>query len=144
MDKLIDSMIEAVKSTFADMVFMDVSETAEVELTHYSQIIHITVMEPEYLDIVLWLPFEIKKEITETVYGKEWGDISDSEIDDCLLEVLNVLTGNFLVEYVGSDIKYSISIPEVLFDESEIEMKNVRDVFFDAEGKPMRVSIISR
>ena len=144
MDKIIEALKVSVRNTFAEMLFLDVAEAAGESIEGYSHILRLTVMEPEYLDLVLWLPLEIKKEIAETIYSKDWDDITDTEIDDCLLEILNVLTGNFLIEYAGPDVKYSISLPEILFDEDELDKTGYTDIFFDAEDKLFKVSVAKK
>ncbi len=141
MNNLKEDLLISVQNTFAQMLFLDVMESDITEIKHYSHILRLTIMEPEYLDLVLWLPLEIKKEIAENIYGKEWDDITDTEIDDCLLEMLNVLGGNFLIEYAGQDVKYNISLPEILFDEEELQESGFTDIYFNAEGKFFKVSV---
>ncbi len=144
MNDLKKDLMATVKKTFADMFFIDVIESKENEIKEYSHILSLKVLEPEYLEIVLWLPLPIKKEVTENIYGTAWEEISAVEIDDCLLELLNVLAGNFLIEYCGPGTKFSISLPEILFDESELDNSDYRSIFFDAEGKSFMVSIHQR
>lgn len=140
-NNLENALVAAVKKTFADMLFIDVIESSETEIQEYSHIISLKILEPEYLEIVLWLPLLVKKEVAENIYGKPWGEITDVEIDDCLLELLNILAGNFLIEYFGTNSKFSISLPEILFDKSELDNSDYRNIFFDAEEKPFMVSI---
>ena len=63
-------------------------------------------------------------------------------IDDCLLEMLNVLAGSFLNSYYGEEVKYSLTFPEILFDDKEIDEGAKSHIFyFDAEGIVFKVSI---
>ncbi len=141
MDKLIEALSVSVINTFGEMLFLDAVESKEIRLDNYSHIIRLVILEPEYLELVLWLPLEIKIEIAETIYGKSWDEITDTEIDDSLLEILNVLAGNFLLECAGPDKKYNISLPEILFDSEELDNTGYSDVFFDVEGKPFKISV---
>jgi CheY-specific phosphatase CheX len=142
-EKREESVVSSVVKTFADMAFIDVVETNEPEEDfHFSQIIHISIFEPGQGDIALYLPSECKKMIVENIYGSDWDSLHATEIDDCLLEILNVLAGNFLKNYCGKGIKHNISLPELLFDETEMSRKNgFTDLFFDAEGNVFKISI---
>lgn len=137
------SMVSSVVKTFSDMAFIDAVETpgAPEELT-FSHIIHITFSEPEEGEIALFFPLECKRLIVENIYGIDWNTLDATAIDDCLLEMLNVMAGNFLNQYFGEDVKHSFSLPQLLFDEAEIRNRNrFVDYFFDAEGIPFKVSI---
>ena len=136
-------LITSVVKTFSDMVFIDAGELGEVpEELIFSHIVHINLFAPEKGDIALFLPSECKKMIVENIYDSDWSTMQATEIDDCLLEMLNVLAGNFLTEYFGVEVKHDISLPELLFDEAEMDKKNgFTELFFDAEGIPFKVSI---
>ena len=139
----LESVAPAVERTFSDMAFIDVTEltehSAKIDSSH---IIHIYFHEPMEGEIALVLPSECKRMIVENIYGCDWRDLHATEIDDCLLEILNVLAGNFLDEYWGRDVKHDISLPELRFDENEIDAgSGFTDFYFDAEGVPFKVSI---
>jgi hypothetical protein len=136
-------MIASVVKTFSDMAFIDVVEAADfLEKLHFSHIIHISLFEPQKGEITLFLPSECKKLIVENIYGEKWDTLHATEIDDCLLEILNVLAGNFLNGYCDKDVKHNISLPELLFDEASINSRaDFTDFYFDAEGIPFKVSI---
>ena len=138
-----ESVISSVVKTFGNMAFIDVVETDEPEDDlHFNQIIYISIFEPEQGEIALFLPSECKKMIVENIYGSDWDSLHATEIDDCLLEMLNILAGNFLNDYCDRGIKHNISLPELLFDETEMSRKNgFIDYYFDAEGNPFKVSI---
>jgi len=133
----------SVVKTLSDMAFIDAVEMPDHgEQIVFSHVIHIDIYEPEKGEIALFLPSECKKLIIENIYGEDWSTLHATEIDDCLLEILNVLTGNFLNEYCGKDARHNISLPELLFDDAKISGNNgFVDFYFDAEGIPFRVSI---
>ncbi len=141
--RLRSAMTSSVVKTLSDMAFVDAVETPDPgEQIVFSHIFHIDIFEPEEGEIALFLPSECKKLIVENIYGKDWSTLHATEIDDCLLEILNVLTGNFLNEYCGKEAKHNISLPELLFDDAKISGSNgFADFYFDAEGIPFRVSI---
>ena len=88
------------------------------------------------------MPSECKKLIVENIYGADWSTLHATEIDDCLLEVLNVMAGNFLIERFGRQVRYDISLPDLLFDDTKISKSNGFDFLpFDAEGIPFKVAM---
>ncbi len=141
--KMERSIASAVEKTFSDMAFVDAVAVSDFsEELEFSHIIHISLFEPEEGEIALFLPSECKKLIVENIYGKDWGTLHATEIDDCLLEILNVLAGNFLNEYCGKEVKHNISLPELLFDDDKISGSNgFADFYFNAEDIPFKVSI---
>jgi hypothetical protein len=86
--------------------------------------------------MALFLPFECKNTIAQNIYGKDIKELKSEEIDDCQLELLNVLIGNVLSFYYGGKKKYKVDLPSILFDEDEIEWnkKEIKEYYFDAEG----------
>lgn len=133
---------KAVEMTFMNMAFIDVMETESISEIHYSHIIHITFSQPVAGGMILYLPMECKKSIVENIHGSTWESLSTDEIDDCLLEVLNVLAGNFLNQYCGKTISHNMSFPEILFDETEVpEKADFVEVYFDAEGVGFKIGI---
>ena len=137
-----EAIKRAVEMTFMNMAFLDVMETETISEIHYSHIIHITFSQPVNGGMILYLPTECKKAIVENIHASNWESLSTDEIDDCLLEVLNVLAGNFLNHYCGKEIGHNMSFPEILFDESELpEKAHFAEFFFDAEGVGFKIGL---
>ena len=141
--KIKGSIQTAVEKTFGDMAFIDVAPSPDSSRdVMYSHLIHISFDKPEAGQISLFLPYECKKMIVENIYGENWKNMKPVHIDDCLLEILNVLTGSFLSSYYGKKVKYDLAFPEILFDDKEIEEKEKSHYFlFDAEGIVFQVSV---
>lgn len=129
-------LTEAVKKTLSDMAFVDAEPMEDsAELTGTSHIIAISYDAPERGSIALVLPLECKREIVENIYGEEWERLDSEEIDDCLLEIVNVLAGDYLSRRYGPDVKRDLSLPRVVFDAAELEdSSNAEKLYFDAEG----------
>jgi CheY-specific phosphatase CheX len=142
-DELKDSLDMAVALTFGDMSFLDVQPALEEEQSaQEGQLLHISFLAPATGGMMLFLPLELKRQIVENIHAKPWDELNNTEIDDCLLELLNVLAGNFLQQMFGSDTKVNLSFPEVLFDRFEVEhVGSYHDFFYNAEGIPLVVSI---
>ena len=139
-DRTPELFARSIINSFSDMAFLDVVAAEPVAL-NTGQVFHILFTGPESGDIVLHLPNACKKQIVENIYGENWGALDPSQIDDCLLEILNVLAGCFLKERFGEDVAYDISLPELLFDESILATDDYDDYFFDAEGNAFKASI---
>lgn len=134
---------EAVQMSFGEMAFIDAVPLKDLEEevdTH--QILFLDFQEPARGWIALFLPLALKKQISENIYAKDWGELNSEEIDDCLLELLNVLGGNFLSLYAGGDTRHNLSFPQVLFDEGEVpEDDSILSSSFDGEGIPFIIKM---
>ncbi len=135
----------SIQETFAEMAFIDViPESGDHTKISYSSIIGISFSEPGKGSLLFYLPKECKKKLVENIYGEEWVTLSDMEIDDCLLEMLNVLAGDFLKNLYGKDKKNVMSFPKLIFDdESLISEEGVTemDYFFNAEGAKFKAQV---
>ena len=142
--KIKELIIKTIESVFSDMVFIDTLHIdSKPEIFNYTQILYIDILSPQSGYIIAYLPLELRKTIVETIHSTDWEDMHASEIDDCLLEILNVIAGNFMTELLGGDVKYNISFPAVNYDEEDIEnLEKSQEVFFDAEGSVFRINIL--
>lgn len=142
---LSEALVRAVMVTFADMAFLDVvpnPDRKSLGKGEIHQIIGLPLLDPVLGNLYLFLPKDCKRAIVENIHGRPWEELSIEEIDDCLLELLNVLGGNFLENYLGRDRKYNISFPEVIFDDQEIESRSLcLELYFDAEGIPFKILV---
>lgn len=138
-----NALYDSVVKTFEEMAFIDVAQAEESYFLEYSQIIYIEIKEPFAGSMVLYLPFHCKKIIIENIYSTDFNGLKSKEIDDCLLEILNVMAGTFLRNLYGQNIKYSMDMPKILFDQKGIKANGVTSVqlFFNAEGDPFKVSV---
>jgi CheY-specific phosphatase CheX len=137
------SIEESMKQTFEAMAFIDVEvdEATEREFTA-GQLMHILFSEPIDGEMVLILSKDCKMKIIENIYGEDWTEVDPTAVDDCLLEMLNVIAGNFLNFYCGYRSKHNLSLPNLIFDLQEThDQKDARLFHFDAEGAPLKVSL---
>ena len=89
--------LDAAQKTFADMAFVDVNPTdPRSDPVNCSHVISIDIRAPSPGRILLFLPQEVKKMVAENIYSRDWDSLQSVEIDDCLLELLNVLAGNMV------------------------------------------------
>ncbi|MCK5672625.1 MAG: hypothetical protein KAH95_04575, partial [Spirochaetales bacterium] len=138
------AMIKTIESVFSDMIFIDTLHIEEKpESFDYTQILYIDILSPHTGYIIAYLPLELRKIIVETIHSTDWDEMHASKIDDCLLEILNVIAGNFMTELLGRDVKYNISFPAVNYDEEDIEnLDKSLGIFFNAEGPIFRINIL--
>ena len=142
--KIRDAFVTATQETFSDMAFIDVEATeARDGALGLSHVTYLTFSEPESGAVALFLPYDCKRLIVENIYGAEWESVGAEAIDDCLLELLNVLAGEFLAEFFGADRRREVSLPTLLFDESSItdDGGKFTSYHFEAEGIPFKAAL---
>jgi CheY-specific phosphatase CheX len=140
--KVHDALLKSTQMTMMDMAFIDVIEAEEESEVHHSSVLYLDFTQPVRGGIIFRLSKECKMAIVENIHGSNWDSLSGDEIDDCLLEVLNVLAGNFLNLYCGQETGHNMSFPQMLFDEEEIpDGSEYVPYYFDAEGVVFRVDV---
>lgn len=141
-EKLHEALVAATQNTLGEMAFLDVLEVEKASDFEAGQLLFIEFTKPIHGRMLLSFPVEIKRAIVENIHAADWEELSVSEIDDCLLELLNILAGNFLRELHEQNIKVQLSFPHVLFSLEEIsDLHNFTVYHFDAEGTPFSVSL---
>jgi hypothetical protein len=119
-----DALDEAVITSFADMAFMDAvvepDRLSEADSAPTGQLIHISFGHPLFGFLTLYLGVGTKQRLIENVYGQGWDELSGSEVDDCLMELANIVAGNFLLERGEEEYRHAVSLPQVLYDEADL------------------------
>lgn len=137
-----EAIINSTINTCAEMTFLDVLEDGEKVDFEAGQLLFIEFDRPVYGRLLLTMPSELKRAIVENIHAKDWEELTVNEIDDCLLEVLNVLAGNFLRALHQEEVKVHLNFPHVMVGYEEIPDLDSFDVYhFDAEGTPFTVSL---
>lgn len=142
-DKIKSSLISAVTDTLSDMAFLDVSLVESVIENNFEDqmnenILKINVLEPVYGKIYLNLSDKTKKLIISNIYGND-EKLTSNEEEDGILEVLNVITGNFMLEYFGKDQIYKIDFPTLLVNNYKMN-NNIKYIDFDIDNNNFRLS----
>ncbi len=137
--------LTAAVKTFESMAFIDVSQTAAVDISSCGQVFYIAIAikAPWRGHLVLYLPEGGKKKILENIYGRDFEDLSETEINDCLLEILNVLAGNFMSLLYGESADFQLGFPKVVLENDSVLQNNTEPLclFFDAEGETFKIGI---
>jgi CheY-specific phosphatase CheX len=138
-----EALVQAVVGALSDMAFLDAIEAQPVAPPFpTSHVISVGFTKPVRGEIALYLPLDCKRTIVENVHGQDWDSLSAAEIDDCLLELGNIVAGNLLNAYCGRGTAHDISLPVLLFDDADLSCPGERaDVTFDAEGHPLRALV---
>ncbi len=139
-EKAKEALSLSVVKTFEEIAFMDVVETADISMENiYENVFSIDILKPVSGKIFIMLQDWLKDSVIKNIYVNQSGKLKDNEKDDCLLEILNVIAGEFLSRYFGKGSEYKIELPQVYIDYKEGDEKPFVDIFFDAEGLPFRV-----
>ncbi len=127
-----------VMETFAEMAFLDVMPSDSKNEFGTSQGFAVNIAGNERLRCYLDMSIAAKHAVVENIHADAWTELSSEEIDDCLLEILNVLGGTLGRALWGEAVRYKLGFPEVV-----VMMPGRGDgvhVFdFDAEGEPLTV-----
>lgn len=143
-DKIIKTMIGSTIRTFEQMAFLEVIEEKNKEKGQdFDFKVGIKTLEPLPSKILMMMSKELIEKITENIYSDTVENLTIDVIADCLKELLNVLTGNFLRDYYGERKKYDMKIPEIMIEDLK-KSKNDDELDFDfnAEGIFFRIKFI--
>jgi hypothetical protein len=109
------AMIEAVQQTLENMVFMEVIEERgtptnipTAELTWSSMLIN----DPVQGEIRLAMPAGLLKKISGNVFGIDEEDVTTSQADDIINELLNTIGGLFMTKLFPNQ-EYQIGLPSL-------------------------------
>jgi len=141
--KIKESLIYSVMEGFFQMAFLEtipLEGQENIEDTDYSQILVIESYAPEEIMLQFLLPKNSRRKIVENIFADAWVNLSTAEIDDCLLELINVIGGNFFDQFYGSDTTYKMSLPYLYFDGGELE--EGEPFYFNVEGDIMKTIVV--
>jgi len=111
-----EAVNQAVVSTFEQMAFLDVSPGGTGVALTEGPVLFLAYTQPVAGDFSLFLPKELKFQVAEAIYGENWHQLSTTQLDDSLLELMNVLVGRILSAHFGPQTTYAMGLPTVLYD----------------------------
>lgn len=125
--QVFEALDQAMVVSFADMAFMDVvEESGPDDDIACGQIVHLDFSHPLSGYLTLYLSAATKRRIVENIYGYEWENLAGSKVDDCLMELVNIIAGNFL-GFTGKDEhRHAVSLPQILFDDTDLPHREHR------------------
>lgn len=152
-----EALVGAVSCAFADMAFMDVAPfgdasggstggstgAASADTGSGREVrAAIDMLKPVSGRLELRMPEELRARILDTLYGGAEEPAGERR-DDTVLELLNVVAGQFLSRYFGSGAGVKLELPQYLYFHEGYEGEAVLDLAFDAEGLPVRALLSS-
>ena len=109
------AMLQAVKQTFENMAFVEVTEqAAECELQTPAEMAWASILihDPQQGEVRLALPRTLLVELTAGMFGIEADEVTGEQQDDILAELLNTLAGLFMTNLLPDDQAYQLGLPE--------------------------------
>lgn len=143
-EKVEEALNSSIISSFEEMSFIEVIAGGDSQLLEETlNTVKILIVKPFTATLLLRLPQSLGEKIAENIYCKSVSQLHKRDIADCSEELLNIVTGSFLTNYLGKGIKFKFEFPEMIYsppqlEEGEKEMKRV----YNAEGKIFEVTFI--
>jgi hypothetical protein len=145
MENVRKTLLSAVSMTFNELCFIDITDVDRSfnEDLDFSHVIYTDVIMPVKMKIELFLPLRLKKLIAENIFCKDLKELSSHEIDDCQIEILNVITGNFLRSLYEGKNEYKFELPVISFDEKRLKTSDFKRqcYFFYADDIIFKIEI---
>jgi len=138
-ERIINALDTALISTLENMAFLDTSIT-DGPLMDHSNVFAVDYFTPYVGSLYFILNLDSKQQLVENILGDDWDNIDDINKDDCLLELLNVLAGSFMSNFLENNAKYKMSVPNILFSENE-ELQDCLIRTYDSEGYKLQLAI---
>ena len=112
---LYQAMFSAVSQTLENMAFVEVTAQPEdtpknlgATVNWVSMLIH----DPFQGEIRLAMSASLLRELTANMFGLETDEVSQSQQQDIIAEILNTLTGLFMTALLPDDQTYQLGLPE--------------------------------
>jgi CheY-specific phosphatase CheX len=145
MEHIKDALIIATIKTFEEMAFIEVihhTNDSNGTNENFNIKANINIIEPMKCRLIFEVSEKLLSTIVENIYSKPFEELSVKDVNDCLEELLNVLTGNFLIEFYGVKHVYKIELPEIIAVENNINRQKI-DIKFSAEGIIFKIIYIN-
>ena len=112
-DKILNSINYALSETLEHMAFIEVREEKIVDESNSipDNLIFYTIStkKDDGLDLCFASTDELFKHIVENIFGSD--EFSESEFNDNMLEITNIIMGNFLDHYFDGKVTYNLTLP---------------------------------
>jgi CheY-specific phosphatase CheX len=134
-------------SVFADMAFMDVQKdtggTTRKKDAEEILCASIDVLQPLSCRIELLITKTLLDRIVSNLFGEELPSPRQQEAGDSLLEMLNIIAGNFLSGYFSTGTEIQLELPRYLYLGEQEQGEAVTCLDMNAEGEPLTVRLCS-
>ena len=137
----------ATSEAFAAMAFIDASPMRAgeglPEAGQDAQCAAIDVMAPLSCRIEMKVPPAIRDRVIDALFSESPERDRKKNAEDSVLEMLNVITGNFLSAYFGSQTEVRLSLRRYLYLDERLPGTAVADLRLNAEGAPLDLTLFS-
>lgn len=109
------AMFSAVSQTLENMAFVEVTEQPidnPKPLGEGVNWVSMLIHDPFQGEIRLAMTAFLLRELTANMFGLETDEISQSQQEDIIAEILNTLTGLFMTKLLPDDQTYQLGLPE--------------------------------
>lgn len=146
---------QAAAQVFAEMAFIDVNPATDAENEpsrksgnepqpgEETQCAVIDVMAPLSCRLELRIPAGVRERIVENLFSEMPEAERKKNAEDSILEMLNIIMGNFLSAYFGSGTELQLSLPRYRWLAEEMPGTAVANLRLDAEGSPFELALFS-
>jgi hypothetical protein len=139
---------QTLSSVLADMAFLDCQVPVNQVPGDRSGLTHcvaIDALKPGSFRIELRVSEAFRKKVIGMIVEPDAGPSTDMDSSeaDFLLEILNVLAGNFLTAYFGQEFEPKLELPRYLFFSDPTDGKAVAETWMDAEGELIEITLRS-
>ncbi len=136
------ALVLSVKSVLEDMAFLT-AESVQGNRITAEPAFFIHLQNPVKGALILSVSEEDKIKIAENVYGKAGSEINVKESNECLLEFVNVVTGQFVNRLDVENTQYALGIPKLISREGDLYSYSYGyDFFFEAEGIMLQIRLL--
>ncbi|MCF6178732.1 MAG: chemotaxis protein CheX [Geopsychrobacter sp.] len=109
------AMLDATRQTFENMAFVEVTEQSEelaFESPTHATWVSILIHDPLQGEVRIALPSALLTNMTADMFGIEIEEVSESQHQDIIAEMLNTLAGLFMTNLIPEDQTYQLGLPE--------------------------------
>ena len=144
--KLKEKLSAVLEETFENMAFISIEEVDKDQLPIDDvQLLEVRLMvtTPVLMEVYLILTDELLRQVVETMYTIDADEITDEQIQDVLSETLNTFAGLLMTELLPADQAFSLSLPEMVKDDSSPDENSDLTAYYLADDQPAIVKISS-
>lgn len=143
---LYQAMINAASQTMENMLFMEVLEHFDRgyeipadDLAWTSMLIH----DPVQGEVRLAMPRSLLKNLTGNIFAMDEAEVTESQMNDILNELLNTIAGLFMTNLLADDQKYQLGLPELGEGElPEVDADTIVWKLMTGDEAPLQIFVI--
>jgi putative two-component system response regulator len=137
-----EALVRSVNTVTEEMAFLNAKRVSLEDIAS-EPAFFIHLQAPVRGALILSILEEDKKRLAGFMYGKEPALVTGREANECLLEFVNVVSGQFIQALEIEKIEYVVGIPKLFSREGDLySYAHSYDFFFNAEGIRFKVRLL--